>query len=224
MTGPQIAQPSPPNRGLPSSWHGAPCRRDGRSRGRSSGPQAWPRCGRGRGSRSHRVGDVAPVFPGAARRSPGAAGQPEEGLRLLTEAQEVVARTDEHFYAAELYRLTGVLQLAQAPAAQAEAEIDMRHALDIARHQQAKSLELRAAMSLSRLWQRQGKRGEARELLAPIYGWFTEGFDTADMQEAQGLLALSPRENKTMIETPSSTLRGHFQEFFCHVSPNGRWR
>ena len=64
----------------------------------------------------------------------------------------------------------------------------MHQALDIARHQQAKSLELRAAVSLSRLWQRQGKRDAARELLAPIYGWFTEGFDTADLQEARALL------------------------------------
>ena len=64
----------------------------------------------------------------------------------------------------------------------------LQQAIDIARHQQAKSLELRAAMSLSRLWQRQGKRAEAYELLAPIYGWFTEGFDTADLQEAKALL------------------------------------
>jgi predicted ATPase len=64
----------------------------------------------------------------------------------------------------------------------------LRQALDIARQQQAKSLELRAATSLSRLWQQQGKRDEARELLAPVYGWFTEGFDTADLQEARTLL------------------------------------
>ena len=70
----------------------------------------------------------------------------------------------------------------------AEAEICFRQACDIARQQQAKSLELRAAMSLSRLWQQQGKREAARELLAPIYGWFTEGFDTADLQEAKALL------------------------------------
>jgi predicted ATPase len=70
-----------------------------------------------------------------------------------------------------------------------EAETYFRRALDIARQQQAKSLELRAALSLSRLWQRQGKRDEARQLLAPIYGWFTEGFDTADLQEAKALLA-----------------------------------
>jgi predicted ATPase len=69
---------------------------------------------------------------------------------------------------------------------QAEACFDQ--ALDVARHQQAKSLELRAAMSLSRLWQRQGRRDEARKLLEPIYGWFTEGFDTADLQEAKALL------------------------------------
>jgi predicted ATPase len=70
----------------------------------------------------------------------------------------------------------------------AEAEACFQQALAVARRQQAKSLELQAAMSLSRLWQRQGKRAEARELLAPIYGWFTEGFDTADLQEAKALL------------------------------------
>jgi predicted ATPase len=80
--------------------------------------------------------------------------------------------------------------LAQAgtPPSVGEAEAWMQKALAIARHQQAKSLELRAAMSLSRLWQQQGKRAEAYELLAPIYGWFTEGFDTADLQEAKALL------------------------------------
>jgi predicted ATPase len=69
-----------------------------------------------------------------------------------------------------------------------EAEICFHQALDIARQQQAKALELRAAMSLSRLWQQQGKRDEARELLAPVYGWFTEGFNIADLQEAKALL------------------------------------
>jgi predicted ATPase len=71
---------------------------------------------------------------------------------------------------------------------QKEAEACFQQALEIARRQQAKSLELRAATSLSRLWQQQGKRAEARELLAPVYGWFTEGFDTADLQEAKALL------------------------------------
>ena len=69
-----------------------------------------------------------------------------------------------------------------------EAEESLQHALEIARRQQAKSWELRAALSLSRLWQRQGKQAEARALLAPIYGWFTEGFDTAALQEAKALL------------------------------------
>jgi predicted ATPase len=69
-----------------------------------------------------------------------------------------------------------------------EAEACFRHALQVARHQQAKIYELRTALSLSRLWQSQDKRAEARELLAPIYGWFTEGFDTADLQEARALL------------------------------------
>jgi predicted ATPase len=80
------------------------------------------------------------------------------------------------------------LLLRQAAADEAEAEACFHQALDIARRQQAKSWELRAAMSLSRLWQRQGRRTEARELLAPIYGWFTEGFDIADLQEAKALL------------------------------------
>jgi predicted ATPase len=71
---------------------------------------------------------------------------------------------------------------------QADAETWLQQALDVARRQQAKSLELRAAMSLARLWQRQGKRAEAYELLAPVYGWFTEGFDTVDLQEAKALL------------------------------------
>ena len=78
--------------------------------------------------------------------------------------------------------------LRQPGTPQAEAEACFQQALDVARRQEAKSLELRAAMSLSRLWQQQGKRAEARELLAPIYGWFTEGFDTADLQEAKALL------------------------------------
>ena len=89
---------------------------------------------------------------------------------------------------AEAYRLQGELLLRQAVPDAAQAEACFQQALAIARRQQAKSWELRAAMSLSRLWQQQGKRAEARQLLAPIYGWFTEGFDTADLQEAKALL------------------------------------
>jgi class 3 adenylate cyclase/predicted ATPase len=116
------------------------------------------------------------------------AGQVEEGLRALHEAQEVMQTSDERLYAAEVYRLQGELLLQQPAAQQGEAEEYFHQALTVARRQQAKSLELRAAMSLSRLWQQQVKRTEAYELLAPIYGWFTEGFDTADLQEARALL------------------------------------
>ena len=118
----------------------------------------------------------------------GQRGQADVGLAVLTEAFAVVGQTGERSYEAELHRLTGQLLWARAGAPPREAEPCFRQALAIARRQQAKSLELRAAMSLSRLWQQQGKRAEARELLAPIYGWFTEGFDTADLQEAKALL------------------------------------
>jgi predicted ATPase len=118
----------------------------------------------------------------------GKAGQAEEGLSVLVEALTAVHKTRERQHEAELYRLKGELLLKQDVPAEQEAETCLRQAVDVARQQQAKSLELRAAMSLSRLWQQQGKRVETRELLAPIYGWFTEGFDTADLQEAKTLL------------------------------------
>ena len=99
-----------------------------------------------------------------------------------------MAQQEERWWAAEVARLRGVLLLRQPGTPPAEAETWLRRALDVARRQEAKALELRAAMSLSRLWQQQGQRAEAHELLAPIYGWFTEGFDTADLQEARALL------------------------------------
>jgi predicted ATPase len=108
---------------------------------------------------------------------------------VLAEALAAVEKTGEGFYEAELYRLKGELLLVHSTENHSEAETCFHQALDIARRQQAKSLELRATVSLSRRWQQQGKRDEARELLAPIYGWFTEGFDTADLQEAEALLA-----------------------------------
>jgi predicted ATPase len=89
---------------------------------------------------------------------------------------------------AETHRIQGELLLRHAAPEVAQAEACFQQALTVARRQQAKSWELRAAMSLSRLWQCQGKRAEAYELLAPIYGWFIEGFDTADLQEAKVLL------------------------------------
>jgi predicted ATPase len=118
----------------------------------------------------------------------GQAGQPEAGLALLEEARTLVATTEERWWEAEVCRLLAVLwlRLPRPPVAQAEAAY--QHALAVARRQEAKALELRAAMSLSRLWQQQGKQVEAHALLAPIYGWFTEGFDTVELQEARALL------------------------------------
>jgi TOMM system kinase/cyclase fusion protein len=115
-------------------------------------------------------------------------GRCEEGLTLLDEALALTNDREERRWEAELYRLKGELLLVHSAAHHAEAETCFRQALDVARHQQAKSWELRAAMSLAHLWQQQGKHTEARELLAPIYSWFTEGFDTADLQEAKALL------------------------------------
>jgi predicted ATPase len=118
----------------------------------------------------------------------GHTGQVEEGLHLLTEALEAFEASGRGDMLTEAYRLQGVLLLRQATPDALQAEACFQQALAIARRQQAKSWELRAAMSLSRLWQRQGNRAAAYALLAPIYGWFTEGFDTADLQEAKALL------------------------------------
>ena len=115
-------------------------------------------------------------------------GQREAGLTLLAEALAVTNDTGEQRWEAELHRLNGELLLAGSAEHHVEAETCFRQALNVTRRQQAKSWELRAAMSLSRLWQQHGKRTEARALLLPIYGWFTEGFDTADLQEAKALL------------------------------------
>jgi predicted ATPase/class 3 adenylate cyclase len=136
----------------------------------------------------------------------GDTGQIEEGLAALAEALETAHTSGERFYEAELYRIKGqlTLQKFQVPSSkfqvatpqhstpstqeETEAEEHFHKALEIARRQQAKSLELRAAMSLARLWRRQGKVTDARQLLAGIYGWFTEGFDTTDLQAAATLL------------------------------------
>jgi predicted ATPase len=115
-------------------------------------------------------------------------GRPEEGLQALAEADTLVKQHEERWWEAEVHRLRGVLLLRQMGTQQAEAEACFQRALDVAHRQEAKALELRAAMSLARLWQKQGKRAEAHALLAPIYGWFTEGFNTADLQEAKALL------------------------------------
>jgi predicted ATPase len=118
-----------------------------------------------------------------------AAGQPKVGLTVLDEAFTLVATTEARWWEAELSRLKGVLLL-QLPSPEVfQAEACFHQALKVARRQQAKALELRAALSLSCLWQQQGQREAAHDLLAPLYAWFTEGFDTPDLQEAKTLLA-----------------------------------
>ena len=114
-------------------------------------------------------------------------GQIEEALRTIAEALRTVEQSQERWWHAELHRLNGATRMLPGDDA-AAAEIAFEEALRIARNQQAKSWELRAAMSLARLWRDQGKPQQARELLAPVYGWFTEGFDTRDLKEAKALL------------------------------------
>jgi predicted ATPase len=118
----------------------------------------------------------------------GHAGRVEEGLRLLAAALSAFEATERGDLLAEAYRLRGELLLRQAVPDGHQAEACFQQARTVAHRQQAKSWELRAAMSLSHLWQQQGKQAEARALLAPIYGWFTEGFETVDLQEAKALL------------------------------------
>jgi predicted ATPase len=123
----------------------------------------------------------------------GIAGQAEEGLATVAEALAFANQTEERFYEAEMYRLKGELTLqfqasGQKSKVEEEAEACFEKAIEIAKHQHAKSWELRAAMSLARLWRQQGKQAEARELLSEIYDWFTEGFDTADLKDAKALL------------------------------------
>jgi class 3 adenylate cyclase/predicted ATPase len=114
-------------------------------------------------------------------------GKPEKAFSALAEAAAVGDKTGEDFWQAELHRLRGELLL-RDHGTEVEAESCFQQALEIARNQSTKSLELRAATSLARLWQNQGKRQEAHDLLTPIYSWFTEGFDTADLKEAKALL------------------------------------
>jgi predicted ATPase len=129
-----------------------------------------------------------PRFLALLAEAYGHRGQAEAGLSVVAEALAVAQRTGERRDEAEISRVQGELLLQHAVPNAPEAEACFQQALALARRQQAKSWELRAAMSLARLWQQQGKQPEARELLAEIYGWFTEGFDTADLQDAKALL------------------------------------
>jgi predicted ATPase len=114
------------------------------------------------------------------------AGQAEAALHLLSEALAALEDVGERMFEAELHRIIGDVLLSVQR--QGEAQVEFTRAIAIARQQQAKSWELRASMSLARLWRDQGKMQQARELLAPVYGWFTEGFETRDLKEAKALL------------------------------------
>jgi predicted ATPase len=129
-----------------------------------------------------------PYFLALLAEASGQAGQPESGLTALDMALRLVAATEERWWEAELYRLQGVLLLQRLCPDVGQAEGCFRQALDVARRQQAKALELRATLSLARLWQDQGQRAAALDLLVESYSWFTEGFDTADLQESKALL------------------------------------
>ena len=146
-----------------------------------------------------------PWFLATLAATHGKVGQVAEGFKVLAEATAVMLRTEQRNYEAELYRLKGMLtlqkfqvrgakfQVQESPRSEvrspeSEAEECFLKAIAVARKQQAKSLELRAAMSLARLWQQQGKKAEARRLLAEVYNCFTEGFDTKDLQDAKALL------------------------------------
>jgi predicted ATPase len=142
-------------------------------------------------------GDAVRVRTGAPLRSQQCASnatayrilnQPEEGLRVINEGLVVSNETGECLAESELHRLKGELLLTLSRDNQTEAEQCFHEALEIASSQQAKSWELRAATSLAKLWQSEGKRREAHDLLAPVYNWFTEGFDTADLKDAKALL------------------------------------
>jgi predicted ATPase len=154
--------------------------RQGLAAYRATGAEAW---------RPYLLAGLAEAY--------GKVGQAEEGLSTLSEALAQVDKTGERFYEAELYRLKGELLLTQEGlrlqaeglrVTTEEAEGCFLRAIEIAQRQQAKSLELRAATSLARLWQQQGQRAEAHKLLSEVYNWFTEGFDTKDLQEAKALL------------------------------------
>jgi class 3 adenylate cyclase/predicted ATPase len=131
---------------------------------------------------------LQPYYLACLAEAHGPLGKPEAGLAVLAEALTLADKTGECWYAPELYRLKGAFLLQQSPDNQTDAENCFHHALDIARHQQAKSFELRTATSLARLWHQQGKSQEAYDLLAPVYNWFTEGFDTVDLIDAKALL------------------------------------
>ena len=129
-----------------------------------------------------------PFYLSCLARAYAQLGQLEEARRAIGEAITTIEATKERWFEAEINRTAGEIALISLEPDAAKAKAYFERALAVARLQQTKSWELRAAMSMARLWRDQGKRDEARELLAPVFGWFTEGFDTLDLKEAKVLL------------------------------------
>jgi predicted ATPase len=144
-----------------------------------SGINAW---------RSTGATGFAPLWLSDLARTYAVLGQFDDARRCISEAMKAIETTKERAYEAEVDRIAGEIALQSPERDTAKAEAYFERALAVARQQHAKSLELRAAMSMARLWRDQGKPRQARELLAPVYGWFTEGFDTRDLKEAKALL------------------------------------
>jgi predicted ATPase len=129
-----------------------------------------------------------PIYLSYLARAYAELGQFRDAWRCIDEAVTAIEATGERWCEAEVHRLAGELALTSPESDETKVQAYFEHALALARKQQAKSWELRAATSLARLWRDQGKVQQARELLAPVYGWFTEGFDTRDLKEAKALL------------------------------------
>ena len=129
-----------------------------------------------------------PAYLSYLARARAELGQFDDAWRCIREAMTAVETTKEKWWEAEVYRTAGEIALLSPEPDAPKAEAYFERALAVARQQQAKSWELRAAMSMARLRRDQGKREQARDLLAPVYGWFTEGFDRLDLKEAKALL------------------------------------
>ena len=143
-----------------------------------------------RGVTAHRTGAtfLTPVRFSLWGKSYAELGRFDEALRSVDEAKEMIKRTGETWFEVHVHCIAGEIALKSLPPDTAKAEACFERALAVAREQEAKSWELRAATNMARLWYDQGKPQQARELLAPVYGWFTEGFDTLDLKAAQVLL------------------------------------
>ena len=139
-------------------------------------------------------------------------GQFDEALRSVEEAKEVIKRTGETWFEVGVHCIAGEAALNSTPPDATKAEAHFERALAVARQQEAKSWELRAATSMARLWRDQGKPQQARALLAPVYGWFTEGFDTRDLKEAKTLLeelaSAAPRHSSIHTHPLDTSLNG----------------